>query len=140
MNFIKLHELGNLTRAHPTDAGADCYACIDNPVRVHPGDIIKIPLGFAVAIPKNHMGLLASRSGHAKHGVTLANSIGVIDANYRGEVVAMFTNTNTHAYDITPGEKIAQLVVVPIWITQPIEVTSLDLTDRGTKGFGSTGK
>ncbi len=128
-------------RATAGSAGLDLAACMDAPVTIAPGDLAMIPTGLAVAIPENTVGLIFSRSGlGVKHGITLSNSVGVIDSDYRGELRIGVCNVGSEPYEIAPGERIAQLVVTPI-LTLPVEETcDLGETARGEGGFGSTGK
>lgn len=108
---------------------------------IAPGNVVTpVRLGFAVAIPDGHVGLLMSRSGFGKHGVTLANSVGVIDSDYRGEVVAMFVKDTAKDLSVKAGDRVAQLVVVPIAMMDVIEAQTLPETKRGAGGFGSTGR
>ena len=126
------------TRAHPTDAGLDLYATTTNHVR--PGQLTMIHTGVAVAIPAGHVGILAIRSSLAtKKSITLANGVGVIDADYRGEIqVPCITHDGTISL-IRAGDRVAQLVICPI-ITPAVQVVDeLPATARGTGGFGSTG-
>ncbi|MBR4282187.1 MAG: dUTP diphosphatase [Clostridia bacterium] len=128
-------------RATEGSAGIDLCACIEEDIVINPGDIVKIPTGIACSVPKNFVSLLFARSGlSVKHGIGLANSVGVIDSDYRGEVIAALINNGKEPYTITKNERIAQLVCMPVAIL-PIEVCdSLDETERGEGGFGSTGK
>jgi dUTP pyrophosphatase len=125
--------------AHPGDAGLDLASAID--VEVGPGQRARIPTGLAVAIPEGHAGLVLPRSGLASRlGLTLANSPGLIDAGYRGEIVCAVVNLDrTEPVRIARGERIAQLVVVPFATLAPIWVDELPASERGAAGFGSTG-
>jgi dUTP pyrophosphatase len=124
---------------HPGDAGLDLRANAD--VEVMAGERAMIPTGIAVAIPDGFAGLVLPRSGLAsKHGLTLANAPGLIDAGYRGEVIVAVVNLDTtDAVKIARGERIAQLVIVAIPSIVPTWVTQLPTSQRGTDGFGSTG-
>ena len=128
-------------RATGGSAGYDLCALVEQPTRVEQGQITKIPTGLAFEIPPGHVGLLFGRSGHgAKHGVTMANAVGVIDSDYRGEVSAFLTCCKAEGYTVQPGERIAQLVLLPI-ATPALELAeTLEETDRGAGGFGSTGR
>ena len=128
-------------RATEGSAGIDLCACIDEDITINPGDIVKIPTGIACSVPKSCVSLLFARSGlSTKHGIGLANSVGVIDSDYRGEIIAALINNGKEPYTITKNERIAQLCVMPVYCL-PIELCdSLDETDRGAGGFGSTGK
>ena len=127
------------TRAHEGDAGLDLYASEEALIR--PGERASVGTGIAVAVPEGHVGLVAPRSGLAlKHGISLVNAPGVIDSGYRGEVRVLLANTDrSAAFEVAPGDRIAQLLVVPIAIPSPIEADALDESARGEGGFGSTG-
>ena len=121
-------------------AGLDLAACIDFPAKVDPGDTGVFPTGIAVEIPQGYVGLLFSRSGQGvRYNVTLANSVGVIDSDYRGELVVVLHNHGKKNYVVGPGQRIAQLVVVPAPVVQVQEAQELSPTQRGDEGFGSTG-
>ena len=123
-------------------AGLDLPACLDAPLAVPPGARVKIPTGIAVEIPYRHIaGLVFPRSGlAAKHGISLANAVGVIDSDYKGEIIVAVLNQGEREYVIHPGERVAQIVFVPVFKVTFQEVDELDDTDRGVGGFGSTGK
>ncbi len=122
-------------------AGLDLSACLDGPVTMAPGEIAVIPCGMAVEIPAGYVGLVFGRSGLGiRHGVTLANSVGVIDSDYRGELRAGLINRGAEPYTVQPGERIAQLVIVPYAACVPVAAETLSDSERGTGGFGSTGK
>lgn len=127
-------------RAHPGDAGLDLYAvcAVDLP----PGGRAAVPTGWAVAIPEGHAGLVVPRSGLAlRHGVTVANAPGLIDAGYRGELQVLLVNMGTEPHTVSPGDRIAQLVVTPIAQAVATEVDDLPESDgRDEGGFGSTGR
>lgn len=124
-------------RAHPTDAGLDLT--VTEAVKVRRGDVTLAPTGVSVAIPAGHVGLLFARSSLAvKHGVHLANGVGVIDADYRGQIMVPLTTTG-NITRIPAGTRIAQLVIVPIATPTVQVVDTLDNTGRGEGGFGSTG-
>lgn len=125
---------------HPGDAGLDLRANAD--VEVAPGERVMIPTGVAVAIPDGYAGLVLPRSGLAsKHGLTLANAPGLIDAGYRGEVIVAAVNLDrTASVSIARGDRIAQLVIIAIPPVDPTWVTELPDSQRGTGGFGSTGR
>lgn len=120
----------------------DLCACIDAPVTIAPGSLAMIPTGIAIALPQaGCAAFLFARSGlGVKHGITLSNGVGVVDSDYRGEIKVGLCNVGSEPYTIEPGERIAQMVVMPVmlWATQ--EADSLPETQRGTGGFGSTGK
>jgi dUTP pyrophosphatase len=123
-------------------AGLDLPACLDAPLVVPPGTRMKVPTGLAIEIPDRHIaGLVFPRSGLAtKHGISLANAVGVIDSDYKGEIIVAVFNQSQQEYVIKPGERIAQLVFVPVFRSTLEEVDSLADTGRGSGGFGSTGK
>jgi dUTP pyrophosphatase len=126
-------------RAHPGDAGFDLRSVED--VEVGPGERAMVRTGLAVAIPEGHAGLVLPRSGLAsRHGLTLANAPGLIDAGYRGEVICAVVNLDrTTPVKIAKGDRIAQLVVVAVPDLQPAWVDELPTSTRGEGGFGSTG-
>ncbi len=126
--------------AHPGDAGLDLRANVE--VVVGPGERAMVPTGLAVAIPEGHAGLVLPRSGLAsRHGLTMANAPGLIDSGYRGEVVCAVVNLDRSApVRIARGDRIAQLVVVPVAHIEVVAVEELDPTARGDGGFGSTGR
>ena len=125
--------------AHPGDAGLDLRAA--EPATVAPGERAMIPTGLAVAIPDGHAGLVLPRSGLAsKHGLTLANAPGLIDAGYRGEIIVAVVNLDRRlAVSIEAGDRIAQLVVVALPAVTPGFVEELPDSTRGEGGFGSSG-
>ena len=123
--------------AHPGDAGLDLYAACDAVVT---GETVLIPTGVAVAVPDGHVGLICPRSGLSEYGVTVANAPGVVDAGYRGEVMVRLTTTSTTPYQVHRGDRIAQLLIAPIFRPEVTVVDRLDNTERGTGGFGSTGR
>ena len=128
--------------ATPGSAGMDLRACLDAPLTLAPRQRVKVPTGFAIALPgPQWVAYIFARSGLGiKSGVTLPNCVGVIDSDYRGEVVVALTNLSDEAYTIQPGDRIAQLVIMPV-VQAALTVTdTLDETARGTGGFGSTGK
>ena len=138
--FRKLRPDAKLPAAqHPGDAGLDLSSAVD--VVVEPGERVMIPTGVAVAIPDGHAGLVLPRSGLAsKHGLTMANSPGLIDAGYRGEVICAAVNLDREeAVKILVGDRIAQLVIVELPSVAPIWVEELPESTRGEGGFGSTG-
>jgi dUTP pyrophosphatase len=127
------------TRAHPGDAGLDLYAV--EPAVLAAGERASIPTGIAVEIPPGHAGLVLPRSGlAARHGISVVNAPGLIDADYRGEVRVLLLNTDREqAFELAAGDRIAQLVVVAVTIAEVDEVPSLTDTVRGAGGFGSSG-
>lgn len=122
-------------------AGADLYACLDEPVVVQPGKTAWIPTGFAMEVPMGCAGLVYARSGMAcKKGLAPANKVGVIDSDYRGPVTVVLYNHGEEAQTISHGERIAQMVITPVLTPSYEETDDLSDTDRGQGGFGSTGK
>jgi len=121
-------------------AGADIYALTDGPVTIAPGQTVLIHTGLAFAIPRGYVGLTHARSGLAtKQGLAPANKVGVIDADYRGELMVALHNHGREARTVHNGDRIAQLVIVPYLTAQFTETDKLDETARGAGGFGSTG-
>ena len=129
-------------RATEGAAGLDLRACIDAPVTLAPGGLAMIPSGIAVSLPgSGYAAFVFARSGlGVKHGISLSNGVGVIDSDYRGEICVGLCNLGTQPYEIQPGERIAQLVVMPVCPLPVQEAAELDQTQRGAGGFGSTGK
>jgi dUTP pyrophosphatase len=140
LKFVRLnHEATLPTRAHDDDAGLDLYAA--ESARLAPGARVSVGTGLAVRIPDGIGGLVLPRSGMAiKHGVTLVNSPGLIDPGYRGEVRVLLLNTDrTLEFQISPGDRIAQLLLVPVPHAVPRLADALDDSTRGEGGFGSSG-
>ena len=143
----RLDPRSTLPRAHSAlAAGLDLVACLPRGehdadcVAIAPGEIVKIPLGFAVAIAAGYEGQVRPRSGLAtKHGITLPNAPGTVDADYRGEMFVALINLGREPYTVHHGDRIAQLVIAPVVSVTIVEVEELDATDRGAGGFGSTG-
>lgn len=122
-------------------AGHDLYACLDQSIQLLPQQTIMIPTGWSMALPENTVGLIFARSGLAtKQDLAPANKVGVVDSDYRGEYMIALHNHGHEVRTINPGDRIAQLVIVPYIKGQFEEVEELDLTNRGDGGFGSTGK
>jgi len=121
-------------------AGMDLVAALDDSVTLEPGDIQLIPCGFAMALPEGHKAQVRPRSGLAvKHGISMPNTPGTIDADYRGEVKVPLINHGRQAFTIERGMRIAQMIVAPVSRAQWIEVDELAATPRGEGGFGHTG-
>ena len=125
--------------AHPGDAGADLYARED--VLLAPGQRALVPTGLAIALPTGYAAFVLPRSGlAARHGITIVNAPGTIDAGYRGEILVNLINTDTHeAFAITRGDRIAQVVVQRVSEAHFLEVVSLPGSQRGDNGHGATG-
>ena len=123
-------------------AGMDLCACTDEPVTIAPRQIASLPTGIAIALPSaNYVALVFARSGlGVKHGVALANGVGVIDSDYRGEIRVGLVNQSDVPYTIQPGDRVAQLAVMPVVQARLERVETLDETERGGGGFGSPGK
>ena len=124
------------TRAHPDDAGLDLYTL--DTVTLAPGQGTLARTGVAVAVPQGHVGLIADRSSLGKRGLKTAG--GVIDAGYRGELGVVLWNISGQPQSVKKGERLAQLLVLPVATPAPVEVEDLGLTARGAGGFGSTGR
>lgn len=122
-------------------AGADLYACLDEPVTIHPGESVFVPTGLSMELPKGYAGLIYARSGLAcKRGLAPANKVGVVDSDYRGEFMIVLHNHGSVAQTIEHGERIAQLVITPVFTPGFVEAVELTDTERAGGGFGSTGK
>ena len=122
-------------------AGADLYACLNEPVTILPGADAWIGTGIAMEVPKGCAGLIYARSGLAcKKGLAPANKVGVIDSDYRGPITVVLHNHGTQPQTITNGERIAQMVITPVLTPAYQWDETLSETDRGQGGFGSTGK
>lgn len=122
-------------------AGADLHACMDENVTVEPGQTRFIPTGLSMEIPVGCVGLIYARSGLAcKKGLAPANKVGVIDSDYRGEFIVALHNQGAQAQTVSPGDRIAQLVIAPVFTPGFYEVSELSDTQRSAGGFGSTGK
>jgi dUTP pyrophosphatase len=128
------------TRAHAGDAGLDLYAC--EAAHIGPGERWGVGTGIAVEVPEGHAGLVLPRSGLAReHGIALVNAPGLIDSGYRGEVRVLLLNTDpAETFKVAPGERIAQLVIAPVALPEPVEAEGLSGTARGAGGFGSSGR
>ena len=122
-------------------AGADVYACLEEKITIMPGETVFIPTGIAMEVPKGCAGLMFARSSlGAKRGLAPANKVGVIDSDYRGEFMVALHNHGKLPQVIAHGERIAQLLIVPVFTPGFVEVMELSDTQRGSGGFGSTGK
>ena len=139
--IAKLKEGATLpTRAHEGDAGLDLYAC--ESAHIGPGERWSVGTGVGVEIPAGHAGLVLPRSGLARdHGIALVNSPGLIDSGYRGELRVLLLNTDpAETFRVEAGDRIAQLLITPIAIAEPVEAAALADTPRGDGGFGSSGR
>lgn len=127
--------------ATPMSAGLDLLAAVEEPVTLAPGERRLVPTGLALALPDGYEAQVRPRSGLAlKHGVTVLNSPGTIDADYRGEVAVILVNLGQAPFSISRGDRIAQLVVAPVARVAWSEAAALPATARGAGGFGSTGR
>lgn len=141
VNIKKLKEnAATPTYGSQSAAGADLYACIDTRLTIAAGQTILVPTGIAMALPDGYAGLIYARSGLAsKKGLAPANKVGVIDSDYRGEIMVALHNHSSVDAVIEPQERIAQLIVTPYVMAAFETVSELDDTARGAGGFGSTG-
>ena len=122
-------------------AGADLYACLEKEVTIPAGKTIFIPTGLAMEIPSGCAGLIYARSSMgSKRGLAPANKVGVIDSDYRGQVMVALHNHSQEDQVVNPGERVAQLIITPVFTPGFREVDDLSETDRGSGGFGSTGR
>lgn len=122
-------------------AGADLYSCLEKEAELAPGETVLISTGIAMEIPEGYVGLIYARSGMAtKQGLAPANKVGVIDADYRGEIKVPLHNHSREIRMVAPGERIAQFVLTPYLAARFEEAETLSDTVRGEAGFGSTGK
>jgi dUTP pyrophosphatase len=128
------------SRAHDGDAGLDLYAA--EAATLAPGERASVATGIAIEIPVGFAGLVLPRSGlAARHGIALVNAPGLIDSGYRGEVRVLLLNTDRReAFEVAPGDRIAQLVLTSVTDAEPVEVTELEASVRGEGGFGSSGR
>lgn len=129
-------------RATSGSAGIDLYACIDEPITVNSGDLVKIPTGIAIELPSENLAAFVfARSGLGiNYGIAPSNAVGVIDSDYRGEICVGLTNHSNTPFVIEPQTRIAQLIVMPVLPLPILEVEDLSDTERGENGFGSTGE
>ena len=122
-------------------AGADLYACLAEPITIQPGESVFVPTGLAMELPQGYAGLIYARSGLAcKRGLAPANKVGVVDSDYRGEFMIVLHNHGSVAQTVEHAERIAQLVITPVFTPGFAEVDELSDTQRAGGGFGSTGK
>lgn len=128
--------------ATPGSAGMDLHACVKEPIVIKPRQIYNIPTGIAIHINDSNVGgFVFPRSGLAsKHGISLVNAVGVIDSDYVGEIICPMINLSETDYTVNPGDRIAQIVFLPVYCANLILTDELQSTERGTGGFGSTGK
>ncbi|MCR4779461.1 MAG: dUTP diphosphatase [Ruminiclostridium sp.] len=139
----KLNENAKLPyRATEGSAGADLFACIGEDITIAPGERILIPTGIAIELPDSGCGafVFPRSSVSSKYGVSLANCVGVIDSDYRGEIKVPLINHSDEPYTVRNGDRIAQMVILPVIVPEYTENEQLGDTERGGGGFGSTGK
>lgn len=141
VKIVKLDPSAHLpTYGSASAAGADLYACIENQVTILPGQTLMIPTGLSMEIEEGFAGFIYARSGLAsKRGLAPANKVGVVDSDYRGQVMVALHNHSQAPQIVEPGERIAQMVFAPVYQAQFCLVESLQDTERGEGGFGSTG-
>ncbi len=142
LKFKRLRENAILPeRKTPGSAGYDLCACIASDFVIEPGELAIFPTGLAAEIPQGCAGMIFTRSGlGVKHGVAVANGVGVIDSDYRGEIHVGLRNSSSIPYTVNPGERIAQLIIMPVCLPEVEEAQELSQTQRGDAGFGSTGQ
>lgn len=145
VQFIKTNDKAQLpVYATSEAAGMDLTNVLDAPLTLNPGDRAKVPTGLIMVLPKGYEGQVRPRSGlAAKHGITLTNCVGTVDSDYRGEICCLMINLGKEPYTIQPGERIAQLVIAPVLNTETEFIDKVPEereTNRGSGGFGSTGK
>ena len=122
-------------------AGADLYACLPETVSIAPGEVFWVPTGIALEVPKGCAGLIYARSSMGvKRGLAPANKVGVIDSDYRGEIRVVLLNHSNTVQTVSPGERVAQMIITPVLTPAYEEAEDLTDTARGEGGFGSTGK
>ncbi len=138
----KLREGATLpTYGTPYAAGADLYACITENIMIAPGATAFVPTGIAMEVPEQCAGLIYARSGLAcKRGLAPANKVGVVDSDYRGEIIVVLHNHGSEPQVIANGERIAQMIITPVLTPAYVEAEELTDTARANQGFGSTGK
>ena len=129
------------TRGTSESAGLDLYALLESPAEIKPREIVMISTGFAIELMKGTAGFIFGRSSlGAKHGICPANAVGVIDSDYRGEIKVSLINNSNESYTINPGDRIAQLVIMKVELPEVLQCDDLSESERGSGGFGSTGK
>lgn len=142
VKFKKLREDAVIPhRGSAAAAGYDLYACMDAPVSIRPHETVMVSTGLSIAIPDGYFGAVAARSGLAsKQGLRPANCVGICDSDYRGEYTIALHNDSETPRSVQPGDRIAQLIVIPYLTVDFEETEELDETERGSGGFGSTGR
>ena len=141
VNVKKLRDDAVLPKyGSPYAAGADLYACLDGDVIIAPGETKMIHTGIAIELPENTVALVYARSGLAsKRGLAPANKVGVVDCDYRGELMVALHNHSAESQTVEKGERVAQMVITPYFTAEFAEAQELGETVRGSGGFGSTG-
>jgi dUTP pyrophosphatase len=140
INFKKLNPNAiSPYRATKDSACADLHACLDKPLIIEAGECGFVPTGIAVELPQGYGGFMFVRSSFGKRGLSLANGVGVIDADYRGEIGMLIMNHSDKPVTVNNGDRPAQLAVMPVALSEFVECDELSDTDRGVGGFGSTG-
>lgn len=143
LKFVKISKNAHIpTRGTPDSAGMDLYACLENDVIINPSKIEKISCGIAIEVPsRDYAAFIFSRSGlGVNHGITLANGVGVVDSDYRGEIFVGLCNVSDKPYTIRHNDRIAQMIIIETKYFPLVECENLSKTNRGNGGFGSTGK
>jgi dUTP pyrophosphatase len=142
IKLIKLNEKAIIpTYGTEFSAGADLYACLESPITIKPGETFLVKTGIAMEVPVGFAGLIYARSGLAsKKGLAPANKVGVVDSDYRGEIMVALHNHSLADATVEPSERIAQMVITPYLMAEYEEVAELGDTVRGEGGFGSTGR
>lgn len=142
INIKKLNKNATIpNKGSEFSAGYDLYACLKEPITIKSNKTVKIPTGLAMEIPVGYAGMIFARSGlSTKKGLAPANKVGVCDSDYRGEYIVALHNHSDQDAIVNPGERIAQLVIIPFLSADFVETDTLNDTNRGTGGFGSTGK
>ena len=142
VRFKRLSDLSKIpVYSSPSAAGADLYAATDRPIEINAGETVMVKTGLAVEIPDGYVGLIFARSGLAsKRGVAPANKVGVIDSDYRGEIIVALHNHSNESQTVDAGERIAQIAFLPYMAATFEEAEQLSDTERGIGGFGSTGR
>lgn len=142
VRFKRLSDLSKIpVYSSPSAAGADLYAATYRPIEINAGETVMVKTGLAVEIPDGYVGLIFARSGLAsKRGVAPANKVGVIDSDYRGEIIVALHNHSNESQTVDAGERIAQIAFLPYMAATFEEAEQLSDTERGIGGFGSTGR
>lgn len=142
VKYTKLHPSAQTPlRQTEGSAGYDLFACLEEPVRLEPGEAYKVPLGFATEIPAGTAGFVFSRSGlGGSKGIVVAQGVGVIDSDYRGQWLVPLRNLGREGYAVQPGERVAQVIFLPVLAAEFVEAETLSKSQRGEGGFGSTGR